>query len=203
MAVLDELPPVWGGVVDIAPTKMLNFIREGPNFAGLASILDARFFAVEGVAAQILNAFDLDTALFDRLDVIGAWLGRPREGLSDVRYRRALRVQRTSILSSTGTAPALLQIFLDWTGTDALEYQTAPPATVQIGGIVAVQDENLLVQFLQTAKPGGVVLFVYGRADNNTLLNDFTDTPITDPGTTDYTDDPISGAALTSYELFA
>jgi hypothetical protein len=62
------------------------------------------------VCIDILGAFDIDTAVGDQLDILGAILDQPRQGFADDRYRVHLRIKRDILLSvSRGDA--------NWTGT--------------------------------------------------------------------------------------
>lgn len=183
-----------GGVGEVGATKLLYMTRMGPNFRAIADIIDKRWAQVLGVQEQILAVFDLDIASGNQLDVIGGWLGRSREGLSDVRYRKAIRVQRQILASSSGTAQTLIDAFELWIGSPPGIFTTIPPAEVYISGTVSDEDRDLLLQFLQLAKPGGVVLTL-NVSTVDPLLVDSTTTPLADPGVIDSTTTPIGATA--------
>lgn len=64
---------------------------------------------------DVINTFDIDTAVGDQLDKLGAWLALPRSGFDDVQYRRNLQIQIKIITSwlrlNNQFEPG------DWTGT--------------------------------------------------------------------------------------
>ncbi len=189
----------WNGG-DILATRLLRFNREGPIFRAIADIIDTRQGAIFAVIESLLLAFDLESAAGEQLDIVGNWLGRPRDGLTDYRYRKAIDVQLSSILSSAGSIPVMLQIFEKWTGNVADLYRSIPPAEIQMGGLVQIPDEFLLGIFLRDAAPGGVVLNVWGYDPDTVLRGDYSPSPISGVGTTDYhAGDTIAGAAPTAF----
>lgn len=191
----------WGGLFELGAARLLYMTRMGPRWRALADIIDARWSRILGVMSQMMLAFDLDSADGDQLDIIGRWLGREREGMSDDRYRRALRVQRLLLSSSSGSGPLMLRVFAAWTGATATEYANVPPAHVTIGGAVAVEDENALRQFILASAPAGVTLSVSGFAGDAALICDSISVPVDDPGVLDCIADPVTGAAPLAYEV--
>lgn len=191
--------PLWGQAYEAGAVRLLYMTRMGPNFRALVDIMDKRWAHLYGILEEIHQAFDLETCSGDRLDIIGGWLGRERASMEHERYRRALKVQRV-VLASTGSGPNLLRVWSDWTQAAALEYRNVGPATVAMAGIVAAEDEALLVEFLQDAASGGVV-FSVRAALTAPLICDSVASPVTDPGLCDSVAAPVAGARPTSYEL--
>lgn len=141
-------------------TKLFYFLRESPNFRALAQIIDTRYQTIQGVLLQILASYDLDTAAGSQLDVIGAMLGLERDGLSDARYRRALRVQ-VQILKAVGSATNLMDTWTAWVGSAPTTFYNIPPAEVEMGGTIEPEDEYLLDLFIRRVAPAGVRLSIH------------------------------------------
>ena len=190
----------WGETYEAAASKLLYMNREGPNFQKLVQIIDKRWIAVIAVIMQIIAAFDIDTAQGQQLEIIGEWLGRRREGMTDERYRRALKVQRNVLLSSSGSAATLIQVWTEWVGSAPTTYRNIPPAEVEIGGVVPAEDQSLLVQFLQAALPAGVRLSAIGHTADF-LICDIESAPLADPGKTDIESAPVTGAKPVAFEF--
>lgn len=160
----------WGVGGEIANTLWLYINRDVPNIGALGDIIDLRTDAHTAVLQALDAAFDLASAVGDQLDILGALLGFPRVGLTDDRYRRALKVQRSSILSSAGTRPTMIQVFTDWTTNVPESYRDIPPNEFEITGKVAVADEALLLEFITKAAPAGRIISVY-QVPNDHLAN--------------------------------
>lgn len=192
----------WGGAFELGAARLLYIIRMAPRFRALADLLDARWSHIAGLLEHVRVGFDLDSAVGDQLDVIGRWVGRPREGMVDERYRRALRVQ-VQILSSRSSTTTMLAVFEAWIGDTATTYRNVAPAYVEIGGPVDPADEHLLRVFLQLAAPGGVVLSVVGTptGGDGWLIVDSIAVPVTDPGVIDSIADPVTDARPIAYEV--
>lgn len=95
----------------------------GPNLPALLCDLVSGLGVFADVATEIASAFDLETAIGDQLDKIGAILVLARNDFSDDRYRTFLEIVRDSILSSRredgefpGTHPNLLRMVRTFIG---------------------------------------------------------------------------------------
>ena len=122
-----------------------------------------RFFDVcNGLKA----ALELETACGFQLDLIGAVVGLPREGFSDVRYRVFLGIQVELLLANarddaewTGTAPNLIRIARDFVGpaASAINFLNDPPYEyrLDVPGLV-LSEGQLLARFLVIASWAGV-----------------------------------------------
>jgi len=191
---------IWGVGGQVFGALWLYINRDVPHFEAISQIIDALYQDQLAVLQQIESAFDLDIAEGNQLDILGAQVGLSRLGLSDERFRRAIRVRSISILSSSGTRSALLQVFEAWTGAPPLHYRNIYPNEIEIGGAVAVEDEALLVQFLQQAAPGGRLLEAVSYQPTY-LIGEYAQNTGVGSGFTDYAQDPIPGAALIAARL--
>ena len=145
---------------------------------------------------------------------IGEIVQYERQGEADDRYRRLVRMQIQSILSSAGTTAVLLEIVRIWTDAEAPVYVEPPlgRAELQIGATLAagLDDAGPLLMFLRRAKPGGVRLSLL-ETDGDGLLLDYTPaSPVTGAGLTDYTPaSPVTGAGtlvpdtVPSHQIYA
>ena len=191
----------WGGAYELGAARLLYMIRMAPNWRALADLIDNRWATLVGIAEQIRTVFNLDTAAGEQLDLIGQWLGLERLGMTNDRYRRALRVQVTILSSSSGSSQSLIDVFTRWIGAAPHSYRNVPPAYAELSGTIGATDENLLRQFLLKAAPAGVVLSVGASFDASFLLADSVADPIADPGTVDCVADPILDAATLVFEI--
>lgn len=175
----------WGGFTETIAARYLYLNRDAPRFRAIANVLDEHYTNAIQVLQDLEVAFDLDTAVGNQLDILGALLGLERNGFVDERYRRALKVQRW-ILASTGVRDDYINVWTDWTGTAPTGVRSAPPATFIIEGHVEPEDEYLLWQFLKTVAGAGIVLIAnVVDEDLSVLICDSVVTALADPGTLD------------------
>lgn len=64
---------------------------------------------VETALQQVHVGFDIDVAEGDQLDIVGALVGRERNGMSDADYRRLIRAQ-ISVNRSKGTIADVIKV---------------------------------------------------------------------------------------------
>lgn len=194
---------LWGGAFEVSAARALYMIRMGTRVRALCDLIDTRWARIIAALNAVRTGFDLDSAVGVQLDVLGAMIGREREGMTDARYRRALRVQVIALSSATGTTPGILRVFEAWIGTAAANYRNVPPAYVEIGGDVDPADESLLRRFLELVVPGGVRLSVVGAVPDAAgyLLADSVVDPLADPGVVDCVATPVDDARPVAYEV--
>ena len=148
----------YGGLLGHATTlrgRLLQFIRLGPNAAGLVAAFADRVQEYVNTSELIRDAFDLDTADGDRLDKIGSIVQRPRNGLADADYLIAIEIQIQLILSSTASADTILEIVRLFTGVEAPEYSEHYPMGFTVGADVASLDEGVrLLDLICQARAG-------------------------------------------------
>lgn len=183
----------WSGVGSVAGTLWVYINRDVPYTEAIGQIIETRFGRIDALLRKIEGAFDLETATGEALDIWGARLGLERLGLDDATYRRALKVQRSFLLSGSGTLPVLLSVFEAWTGAAPVEVMSIAKM-VHLAGDVDPDDESRLLAFLRAAMPGGRQVEVHHVVDGD-LLCDLEADPIADAGTLDYEANPVAGAA--------
>lgn len=183
----------WSGVGNVAGTLWVYMNRDVPYTEAIGQIIETRFDRIDALLRKIEGAFDLETATGEALDIWGARLGLDRLALDDETYRRSLKVQRSLLLSSSGTRENLITIFEAWTGYEIAEY-TNFGRTIHIAGEVDADDETRLGRFLRIAKPGGRQLELHSVVDGD-LFCDLESDPIAGAGTLDYEANPVAGAA--------
>lgn len=192
---------LWGGAFELGAARLLYMIRMGPRWRALADIIDRRWSTMVGVAEQIRTVFSLDTATGEQLDIIGQWIGLDRQGMTNDRYRRALRVQVVLLSSASGSSSSLIDVFTQWTAAAPASYRNVAPAYAELTGVVAEIDEYLLRQFILKAAPAGVIISIGAALDTNFLVADSVADPIADPGVLDCVSIPVTDAATLVYEI--
>jgi len=145
------------------------------------------------VAQQVGGAFDIDTAVGEQLDFIGAVVGLPRQGFNDARYRTFLNIQVDLLLSAaredanwTGTHNNILKIirtFIGPTPGQPIVLTNFAPYSfvVTIPGIV-LSEMEILINFLCVALYAGVLgqtIFILG---SDSLWDSDSVGPIVDGG---------------------
>ena len=129
------------------------------NMLDLLCLVGGQFGKLRDDLTDIRDAFDLDTAVGDQLEIIGNNLGLPRNGLDDTDYRRFIRIQILLVLQSTGSGPNIIAIIRTYLGATAnpVVFISSPPYHFAISAIDMVGvDWDLIVPFLRKALVGGV-----------------------------------------------
>lgn len=168
-----------------------HFIREDPIFAALTNTAADRSVALQAAITAILAGFDLEAAVGVQLDRLGEIVQYPRQGETDDRYRRLVQMQIRVILSSAGSAAALIEIVEIWTEATAPAYLEPPTgrAELMIGAALSdLGDDAPLLLFLRRGKAGGVRLDVLESPAASPLIGDY------EPG------DVVIGAGIGDYE---
>lgn len=191
----------WGGAYELGAARLLYMLRMAPRWSALANLIDQRYQRLIGIAEQLRTSLALDTASGALLDIIGQWLGLERQGMTDDRYRRALRVQVVLLSSATGSSQSLLDVWQRWITTDADTYRNVAPAYAEISGVISEPDEYLLRIFLRRAAPAGVVLSaLVTYADNAFILDDVEGT-LPNAGILDNTESALAEASILPHEV--
>jgi hypothetical protein len=137
------------------------------KFRDLVCELVAGLGNFEDVALDMARSFDLDTAVGDQLDKMGAVLCLPRRGFEDDRYRVFLQIQRDLVLSSTrddanftGTHNNILRLCRTFigAGVDPIVLKNFRPYSyiLSIPG-VDLEEVLILITFLCVATWAGVL----------------------------------------------
>lgn len=119
-----------------ALARLLSYQKDHTNLRSIISILCAPVQEIEDLLYSMIFDTSLEMATGATLDMWGALLNEPREGLSDTEYRKFIRV-RAATRNSDGTAEDLFYIFnilsaypdrvrlIDFNGIARFEYVTA------------------------------------------------------------------------------
>ena len=133
----------WGGVnpgpafaCDLAEDRVLVQHPDAPGerqFRDWICAFSEQAGTYLDAAAEVKEAFDLDTAVGVQMDMIGAVVGLPRSGFDDTRYRTLLKIQVDLLIGRlpgnpnwTGTVNNLLSICRQFIGAAVI-----PPVTLQ------------------------------------------------------------------------
>lgn len=155
------------------------------NMLDLLCIIGGQFGKLRDDLTDIRNAFDLDTAVGDQLEIIGNNLGLPRNGLDDTDYRRFINIQILLILQSTGSGPNIIAIIRTYLGATAnpVIFTNAPPYQFSISAIDMTEaDWEILIPFLRKALIGGVLGIALAGLVGSSVLGSATAGPAI-PGT--------------------
>lgn len=191
-----------------AVARLLSQYRDKPRIAGLVSALAGRGQAVENALWSILTQLALSTAADAWLDRLGAIVGEPRDGRTDVVYRASIRA-RIYANASNGRVEdliAMFQAWADWVGPGLpLKVTQLAPAAISVdtspgGGAIASVEATLLplfrlfsatraagvgmtVRYQLHSDPDGMFRFATTGAPESTLTEGFSDgSPLADGG---------------------
>lgn len=97
-----------------ADSRLLVQFKDSVNLHALVKALVKPFQALEQAAFQVLDAFDVDTAIGKQLDMVGGLAGEDREARSDVAYRAYIKARILANASdgAPGTIYALARMLL-------------------------------------------------------------------------------------------
>lgn len=147
-----------------AQEQVWNRFKKCPNFTSLAKVIGKRFQILSDDLEDIRAVRDLDVASGTNLDKLGAIVGQPREGFSDLIYRTLIKA-KTAANRSKGTTENLIDtalILRNGVATDIV-YTEFFPAAIQIDFLNAtetLQHQALIADLLFLTKLGGVRLVV-------------------------------------------
>lgn len=177
------------------------------NMLDLLCIIGGQFGKLRDDLTDIRNAFDLDTAVGDQLEIIGNNLGLPRNGLDDTDYRRFIRIQILLILQSTGSGPNIIAIIRTYLGATAnpVVFSNSPPYHFSISALDMTEaDWDILVPFLRAALIGGVQgVVVSGGPSTPVWGSQSAGAPITGTGNwgSQTAGAPIAGTGLWGFQI--
>jgi hypothetical protein len=144
---------------------LIQFFKEGPrNQAVLESVM-VQVQELEDALWAMNNAFDVETATGDQLDLLGKLVGEARQDRLDAEYRTAVRA-RVLVNSSTGTMAELLAIIEAISPGSYVIVNELYPAAMYFE-IDTFGDSSLyeMYRLLRAAKTAGVRLHLaYGEA---------------------------------------
>jgi hypothetical protein len=159
-----------------------------PRIEGLLSALLTEVQKADDVYRGLYTGANLDDATNHLLDLVGAWLGVPRYGLSDDDYRLRLRVE-IAILLSNGTMPDLIAVTRAALANSlSVRYElldvVSATVRVRLTGAVSSTFPAKLLAYLNRARALGVRILVEWSAydESETFTFSATDSPVTDTG---------------------
>lgn len=163
----DELTGAVDGVyshnaehVDEAISHLIEFFRHGPRNQALLTALCTQVQEIENANWDHHNAFDVDTAVGDQLDLLGKRVGERRDDRSDSVYRTAIRV-RILVNLSNGRVEELIAIALGISPSAVLTVRELYPASLAIEfSTLGSSTFANAYRLLKKAKPAGVRLLV-------------------------------------------
>jgi hypothetical protein len=114
---------------------------------------------IENVLFDLLLLRGVDTATGALLDLLGAIVGRPRDGLGDTDYRLYIKAQIRANISNGNAEEliAIMTLLVSGASFDLVEQYPTDPATL----IVRIDDQlvhdgNVIARILHKAKSAGV-----------------------------------------------
>lgn len=184
--------------------RLLYQMESGPMWnnghwrAFLTILQETAALDVAFIRDQLMQAYDLDTAVGVQLDAIGSIVLLPRQGFDDERYRTFLRIQTELLLSAlredaewTGTGPNILRIARTFVGPDTppIVLRNLPPYTYSLAiPLISIEELGILAHFLCRASYAGVLGITEFALDENSLYDSET------------AGDPIDGAGVYASE---
>ncbi len=153
---------------------LIPFFRQGPRNCEVLAAMSEQVQEAEDAVAAMFDAFDLNTATGDRLDLIGALLGETRGNKDDEAYRAILRAI-VLVNRSTGRRDALYDIMraID-PASNPLVRDVYPAALELTMASTGGADTADVAALLRRAKAGGVWMdFVLGSpVDSDAVVGD-------------------------------
>lgn len=140
--------------------RLCELFKVKPNVRAYITALCTPAQAFEDVLYQVLTERALDTAIGVQLDALGTIVGQPRNGLSDVDFKRYMRA-RIKTNRSSGLTNELYHIarLIINDSAATLRYDPSYPAA----GIMRISDipfdsdlAAILIKFLRDAASAGV-----------------------------------------------
>lgn len=133
---------------------LLSQFARSTNLQKLLRIIVEPLQDLENVARDLKEKRSIDTGEGVQLDLIGEWIGEPRQGRDDNEYRRWLRF-RIFVNTSDGEPETVIAILRFLTGATDVEYWENYPAALQLytnGPDVSPE----LIAILQGVAPAGI-----------------------------------------------
>jgi hypothetical protein len=108
-----------------AESRLLAQFDDAKKLHALVRALVSPLQQFEQAAFEVLGAFDVDAARGTQLDVVGGFVGVPREARSDVAYRAYIKAKILGN-ASDGAAETILRIARTLLGPDVLSLTYVP-----------------------------------------------------------------------------
>ncbi len=162
-----------------AISLLIPFFRQGPRNREVLGAVVEQVQDLEDAIWSLYDAFDLESATGNRLDLVGKILNERRANRTDEQYRTFLRAV---VLAnrSTGRRDALYAVMLAMDADSEPALRDIYPATIE--ATMATTGDALpadVVLLLRRAKAGGVKLFlvVGPPVDETSIVGDVDGSP--------------------------
>lgn len=128
-------------------SRLPEQFKDSENFKHLLQIFLEEIQEIEDTLQDILLQKNIDNAEGVQLDGIGEHLGRKRQGLSDIEYRKILKIQR-ALNAGEGNYASAISVWKALVETEDVYLKEEFPAGVLFysGGGAPTQDEIEIVE---------------------------------------------------------
>lgn len=124
-------------------SKLLNQYKDSANIGKMVDIVASRGDDVESMLMSIREAFVLDTAVGEQLEMKGALFNVDREGRSVEEYRLAIKL--SNALRGYGTPEEIIEIFLSiFNAPQAIYYPEYPASYWILSGLEELIDQSII-----------------------------------------------------------
>lgn len=151
--------PIPAGQLDAVRSSVARLWKqyEGrPNWTDLAEIIGEAWRDADAQIGSIKSQIPVSSADGVQLDLIGELVNLPRYGLDDDDYRKAIKVEVQTLISS-GTAPQIIDAVATIAPNNAITYTEIYPAALIVDvDAITVEQLDLLLTLLCDMPQGGV-----------------------------------------------
>lgn len=165
-----------------------------------------RIQELENLTIDVLNSLDIDAAVGQQLDLIGAIIGESRQGREDAEYRLYIRA-RIRLNIGSGTGPDIIDILTFVLAGRSAELRQYYPASfvVELHGATTDEDAAEASAILISATAAGVgSQLIFSEEDDATSFfwasGDSEESSSTQGWSTDADDDAEGGVLSEVYE---
>lgn len=144
--------------VEEAISHLTEYFKHGPRNQALVTAINEQVQEMEDTLWAMSQAFLLDTAVGDQLDLLGSLVGEGRQDRTDAAYRAAIRV-RILVNKSEGLPEQLLEILEGINSGATHVLNELYPASLHVeSSDISPLSIQQTYRLLQAAKPAGVRL---------------------------------------------
>ncbi len=150
-------------------SHLTEYFKHGPRNQAILTGLLAQVQEVEDVVWETSQAFLLDTAEGDQLDLLGTLVGEGRQDRTDSEYRAAIRV-RILVNKSEGLPEQLLEILegINSGATHAMRELYPAALTIESSSLSPLTLQSTY-RLLRAAKPAGVRVDLISGGDATSI----------------------------------
>lgn len=144
--------------------RLLEQFKNKPNIKGQLTTYLSQNNDIEATTLDIIKSRSIDTSVGIQLDQIGALVGQPRNGLTDVNYRTQIKF-KIAVNNSNGTPEEIINMLYDVTGSTEVRYFEHYPASYMIS-YNGSNTPNDMLSYIQAASPVCVNLGIMHDQNN-------------------------------------